>query len=275
MPKISVIMGIYNCASTLQEALDSLYSQTYQDFEIILCDDGSKDNTYELALENQKRHNNIVLLRNPHNMGLNQTLNNCLSVAQGEYIARMDGDDISLPTRFEKEIKFLEDHPELSLVSSAMIMFDEQGDWGQTKMIEFPQVNDFIDHSPFFTHAAVMVKRSVYLEVGGYTIGERYLRVEDCHLWYKIYAAGYKGGNILEPLYKMRDDRNAAGRRKMKHRLNGIYVAIEGFHMLKMPWYYYIFIVKKFVLTIIKGLIPSSISDKLRKKKFESDIHKQ
>ena len=55
-------MGIYNCASTLQEALDSLYSQTYQDFEIILCDDGSKDNTYELALENQKQHNNIVLL---------------------------------------------------------------------------------------------------------------------------------------------------------------------------------------------------------------------
>lgn len=270
MPRISVIMGIYNCASTLQEALDSLYSQTYQDFEIILCDDGSKDNTYELALENQKQHNNIVLLKNPHNMGLNQTLNNCLAVAQGEYIARMDGDDISLPTRFEKEIQFLEEHPELSLVSTAMIMFDEQGDWGQTKMIEFPQRNDFIEHSPFFTHAAVMVKRSVYLEVGGYTVGKRYLRVEDCHLWYKIYAAGYKGGNILEPLYKMRDDRNAAGRRKFQHRLNGIYVAIKGFQMLKMPWYYYIFIVKKIVLTTIKGLIPSSISDNLRKRKFTS-----
>ena len=100
-------MGIYNCASTLQEALDSLYAQTYQDFEIILCEDGSKDNTYEIALENQKQHDNIVLLRNPHNMGLNQTLNNCLAVAKGEYIARMDGDDLCNPTRFEKQVKFL------------------------------------------------------------------------------------------------------------------------------------------------------------------------
>ena len=61
MAKISVIMGIYNCASTLQEALDSLYSQTFQDFEIILCDDVSKDNTYEIALENQLQHENIIL----------------------------------------------------------------------------------------------------------------------------------------------------------------------------------------------------------------------
>ena len=264
-------MGIYNCASTLQEALDSLYAQTFQDFEIILCDDGSQDNTYEVALENAQKHKNIVLLRNEKNLGLNATLNKCLEVAQGEYIARMDGDDISLPTRFEEQINFLKEHPELSLVSSAMIMFDEHGDWGKTTMIEFPQRNDFINHSPFFTHASVVVKRSVYLDVGGYTVGKRYIRVEDCHLWYKIYAAGYKGGNILEPLYKMRDDRSAAGRRKFQHRLNGIYVAIEGFRLLKMPWYYYIFIVKKFILTTIKGLIPSSISDNLRKRKFNSE----
>ena len=105
-------MGIYNCASTLQEALDSLYAQTYQDFEIILCDDGSKDKTYEVALENQRKHDNIVLLRNEQNLGLNVTLNKCLAAAEGEYIARMDGDDISLPTRFEKQVKFLDEHPE-------------------------------------------------------------------------------------------------------------------------------------------------------------------
>ena len=67
-------MGIYNCASTLQEALDSLYAQTVQIFENILCDDGSKDNTYEVALENQRNHPNIVLLRNEQNLGLNATL---------------------------------------------------------------------------------------------------------------------------------------------------------------------------------------------------------
>lgn len=271
MCRVSVIIGIYNCESTLQEALDSLYAQTFQDFEIILCDDGSTDCTYEVALKNQQSHNNIVLLRNAQNLGLNATLNKCLTLAKGEYIARMDGDDVSSQTRFEKQVKFLDNHPEMALVSSAMIMFDEEGEWGQTKMIEFPQKRDFIDHSPFFTHAAVMVRRSVYNAVGGYTIGERYLRVEDCHLWYKIYAAGYKGGNILEPLYKMRDDRYAAGRRKFRHRMNGIYVAIEGFRMLKMPWYSYIFIVRKFLITTLKGCIPSSIYEYLRRRRFNSN----
>ena len=114
-------MGIYNCASTLQEALDSLYAQTFQDFEIILCDDGSKDNTYQIAYENQQKHSNIVLIKNPHNMGLNQTLNNCLAVAKGEYIARMDGDDICSPTRFEKQMKFLDEHSEYAITSNPMI----------------------------------------------------------------------------------------------------------------------------------------------------------
>ena len=106
--KISVIMGIYNCASTLQEALDSLYTQTFQDFEIILCDDGSLDNTYQIAELNANSHKNIKLIKNEKNCGLNITLNKCLNIAEGEYIARMDGDDISHPTRFEKEAKALQ-----------------------------------------------------------------------------------------------------------------------------------------------------------------------
>ena len=148
MPRVSVLMGIYNCASTLQEALNSLYAQTYQDFEIILCDDGSKDNTYELALENQKQHNNIVLLKNPHNMGLNQTLNNCLAVAKGEYIARMDGDDISLPSRFEKQVKFLDEHPEYAVVSAPMIYFDENGEFRRGKGKGEIVDRDFVHGSP-------------------------------------------------------------------------------------------------------------------------------
>ena len=75
-------MGIYNCASTLVEALDSLYAQTYQDFKIILCEDGSSDNTYEVARQYAQQHDNIVLLRNERNMGLNYTLNRCLEKAQ-------------------------------------------------------------------------------------------------------------------------------------------------------------------------------------------------
>ena len=150
MPKVSVLMGIYNCAATLQEALDSLYAQTFQDFEIILCDDGSKDDTYVVALENQRQHPNIVLLRNEQNLGLNATLNRCLAAAKGEYIARMDGDDISMPTRFEKQVKFLDEHPEYAVVSAPMIYFDENGEFRRGRGKGEVVARDFVS-GPYMT----------------------------------------------------------------------------------------------------------------------------
>ena len=252
-------MGIYNCASTLQEALDSLYAQTYQDFEIILCDDGSTDNTYELALENRKHHSNIVLLRNPHNMGLNQTLNNCLEVAQGEYIARMDGDDVCDPTRFEKQMAFLEEHLDLSLVSCPMYLFDKNGIWGRTQAISFPTTDDVINHSPCFAHAAIIMKADVYRIVGGYTVSDYLIRVEDCHLWFKVYAAGYKGGNLQEALYGMRDDRDATTRRNWKARRNSIYVMFCAYKMFHKPWYSYPTLLVKSAIEIAKFIMPKSM----------------
>ncbi|MDE7496758.1 MAG: glycosyltransferase, partial [Muribaculaceae bacterium] len=129
-PRISVIIGIYNCAPTLAEALDSLLAQTYQSFKVILCDDGSKDDTVKVASEYVANYpDKFILIRNERNMGLNFTLNHCLEYADTEYVARMDGDDISLPERFEKEITFLDSHPEIAIVSTPMIYFDEGGDF--------------------------------------------------------------------------------------------------------------------------------------------------
>lgn len=107
-------MGIYNCAPTLSEAIDSIVNQTYDNWELIMCDDGSTDDTYRIAESyRQKYPDKVKLIRNRHNSGLNITLNHCLEYAKGEYIARMDGDDISLPQRFEKEFNFLETHPNM------------------------------------------------------------------------------------------------------------------------------------------------------------------
>ena len=168
MPKISIIMGIYNCAETLPEAIDSVLTQTFSDWQLILCDDGSKDNTYGIAKEYQGRFpEKILLLQNEQNMGLNHTLNRCLQVASGEYVARMDGDDISLPTRLEKEAAFLDAHPEYAIVSTPMIFFDEHGDWGRSYAIEEPTKRDFIKHSPVHCHAPCMIRREAYLAVGG------------------------------------------------------------------------------------------------------------
>ncbi len=253
-PKISVIMGIYNCASTLVEALDSLYAQTYQDFEIILCEDGSKDNTYEVAQQYASMHPNIVLLRNEKNMGLNYTLNRCLEVAKGEYIARMDGDDVSLPTRFEKEVEFLDAHSEYDIVSTPMKYFDDNGIFRVGRGGGEPKLTDFPKFSPF-CHAPCMVRKEAYDAVDGYTVDKKLLREEDYHLWIKMYVKGFRGYTLKEPLYMMRDDRNAARRRNFQSRKNEAYVKHLACKMLGLPFYYNIYCLKPLIL----GILPVSV----------------
>ncbi len=255
MYKVSVIIGIYNCAATLQEALDSLYSQTFQNFEIILCDDGSKDDTYTVALRNQKEHSNIVLLRNARNMGLNQTLNNCLAVARGEYIARMDGDDISLPTRFEKEVRFLDEHPEYAIVSTPMIYFDEDGEFKRGTGGYEPTRNDFIAGRTF-CHAPCMVRKEAYMAVNGYSVSKYLLRLEDQHLWLKMYKAGFRGYNLTECLYMMRDDKNATARRDYVTRRNEMLHRLRICKTFDLPWYKYI---ESVIIPIAKWISPTKL----------------
>lgn len=259
-PKVSVIIGIFNCESTLQEALESLYCQTFQDFEIILCDDGSSDNTYKIAEENHKTHTEIVLLKNTHNMGLNKTLNNCLAVAKGEYIARMDGDDLSLPDRFEKEVRFLDENPEYAIVSGPMRYFDEMGVFKEGKGKGRVIPNDFLAGTPI-CHAPCMVRAEAYRRVGGYTVDKRLLRVEDYHLWFKMYAAGYIAYNLSSPIYAMRDDRNALARRNFRNKINQAYVKYVGFKMLGFPIWTYVYCLKP----ILVGLLPTPIYRYLHK----------
>lgn len=263
MVRVSVIMGIYNCASTLQEALNSIYAQTYKNYEIILCDDGSKDDTYEIALENKNKytHINILLLRNEYNMGLNHTLNRCLSVAKGEYIARMDGDDLCMPDRFENQVRFLDEHPEYAIVSSPMEYFDENGTFmigcgkGEIKK------TDFLKGSPI-CHAPCMVRAEAYFNVGGYSLDKKYLRVEDYNLWFKMYAVGYKAFILPKPYYRMRDDRNARNRRKWTGRVNEFHVMNSGFKMIRLPWYYQIYSLRPLII----GMLPNIVYDWLHRK---------
>ena len=267
MCKVSIIMGIYNCEDTLGEAINSLIDQTLSDWELVLCDDGSSDRTYQIAEQYRQNYpQKIILLRNSQNCGLNYTLNKCLKAASGEYIARMDGDDISLPTRLEKEAAFLDEHPEYAIVSTPMIFFDEQGDWGRSYSIKEPTKKDFIKHSPVFCHAPCMIRREAYFSVDGYTVDKHMLRFEDVNLWYKLYAKNYIGYNLEEPLYKMRDDFNAIKRRNQKSRMNGVYVTYVGFKLFEFPWYIYIYVIVDFFMHLIKGLMPTRLYTLFHKK---------
>lgn len=162
-------MGIYNCADTLPEAIDSLLAQTLYGLEPRHVRRRSRDATYEVAERYRRTYpERITLLKNEQNMGLNYTLNRCLSIADGAYIARQDGDDMSMPTRFEKEAAILDAFPDIAIVSTAMTYFDENGAWGQSHPVLFPENRDFIAGTPF-CHAPCMVRREAYQAVNGYT----------------------------------------------------------------------------------------------------------
>ncbi len=254
-PKISIIMGIYNNERYLCESIESIINQTYQNWEFIMCDDGSSDGTLKIALEYQEKYpEKIKVLTNEKNMGLNYTLNKCLEVAEGEYIARQDGDDVSLPERFEKEINFLEDNPDYDLVSSNMIFFDENGDWGESHRFGEVKKEDFIKESPIY-HAPCIMKSEALRKVGGYTVSKKLLRVEDYHLWFKLYIEGYRCYNLKECLYKMRDDNDAYKRRSFRNRLNETRLKLWGFRKIHIPITKYVWAFKP----IITFMLPKRI----------------
>ena len=264
-PRISILMGIYNCAKTLPEAVDSILAQTYPNWELILCDDGSADDTYAIAENYRQQYpEKIILLKNERNMGLNHTLNHCLQHATGEYIARMDGDDVSLPERFEKELTFLQTHPEFAIVSCPMIYFDETGDWRIGSCSCEEPVSRMLVRGTVHCHAPCMVRAEAMRQVGGYSVDKKLLRVEDWHLWMKLYAAGYRGKNLTEPLYKMRDDQAAAGRRKFRYRFNEAYVCLLVIKHFKLPLWNCVFALRP----ILVGMLPLPLYSYLHRKKL-------
>ncbi|MDE6020497.1 MAG: glycosyltransferase [Ruminococcus sp.] len=260
--RITVLMAIYNCAATLDAALQSLINQTYKNWICILCDDASTDDTYLTAKKYADRYSeHFLLIKNVQNKGLNFTLNRCLEYAETEYVARMDGDDISLPDRFEREIDFLDNNREFDIVSCPMIQFDENGDFRTGKAVEIPTKQQVVTKS-VICHAPSMIRTKAIKAINGYTVSEKVLRVEDVDLWIRLYANGSRCYNIQTPLYKMRDDRNATSRRKFKYRINSTRVRLNGCKLHNLGFKYKMMCFRP----IIIGLLPKPIYRFLHKK---------
>lgn len=254
-------MGIYNCEKTLEDAIESILRQTYQNWELIMCDDGSSDNTYQVALKYRDRYpEKIIVIQNEKNMGLAATLNRCAQYATGKYIARMDGDDISVSERFEKQVNFLENHPEYDLVGTYMKAFDENGDRNIIAIKNKPLKTDLPKYNPFH-HATIMMKKSVFDSLGGYQISKLTTRAEDVDLWFRFFAAGYRGYNLSEPLYLVREDTATFSRRTFKHSLEASRVLINGIRMLGLSSGYYLFAAKP----IVSQVTPTGLKRVFRK----------
>lgn len=263
--KISVIMGIYNCQDTLRKAIDSILEQTYTNWELVMCDDGSSDSTFQIAEQYEEKYpDRIVLIRNEVNQGLNITLNKCFRASKGELIARQDADDISLPMRFEKQVNYLDENPNCAFVSCGFYVNDGRARIGvRIQKEKKPKPKGFRTKNQFF-HQTAMIRRKAIETVGGYTEDPRLLRVEDYNLWTKLYAAGFYGENIQEPYYETLENDATYRRRKFKYRINAAYARFIAVDMLGLPKWYKLFAIRGILL----GLLPNPVYRFLHRKKL-------
>ena len=146
MPLVSIIMGVYNCKSKkkLQKSVQSIINQTFTDWEFIICDDGSTDNTLQILKEIEKMDSRIKVYHYDNNVSLGNALNVCISHSDSKFIARQDDDDISLPNRLEKEFDFMQKHTDYSMVGTCASIFDENGLWGHYGVPKKPNKKSFL-----------------------------------------------------------------------------------------------------------------------------------
>ncbi len=260
-PIVSIIMGAYNSASTISSALVSLRDQTFRDWELIVCDDGSSDATLEICLDFAELHpERVRVLQNTENLKLAATLNRCLAIARGMFIARMDADDISVPSRLAKQMKFLRDHPEVDLVGTGMRRFDSVMTQSVVRCPPWPERASMKNGVPF-NHATVLAKRTVFDVLGGYSESKWAERCEDRELWFRFFLEGFRGANLAEPLYLVREDVDAFKRRTVRARLNSFRVTVRGFRALSAPvhWYFHP------LANLAKAVVPPSLQMVYRK----------
>jgi glycosyltransferase involved in cell wall biosynthesis len=197
--RVTVLMSVFNGEKFLHQAIESILSQSFTNFEFLIIDDGSTDRSQEIILSyNDDR---IRLICNRQNIGLTKSLNRGLAESQGEYIARMDADDISLPKRLERLVGYLDSHPDVSIVGTGAEKIN-----GNSEIIGLqcpqaePEFIDFLDSNQVI-HGSILARKKVLKAIGGYPV--QFRLCQDYALFLKI-AKNHKIRNLQEILYQSR-----------------------------------------------------------------------
>lgn len=259
IPKVSVIMPVYNTSEEyLLKAVECILEQSFKNFEFIICDDGSSVNLYEY-LKSNFADRRMVLIRNDVNRGITFSLNRMIDIAKGEYIARMDADDMCRRDRIEKQVEVLDLHKEIDLVCSNAELFNSDGIWGETVRDEKIIANeDFLFNSPII-HPSICVRKQALLDIGKYLDIDRTKRCEDYDLFMRMQASGKKLYRMKEKLYLFREDEDAIGRRRYKYRINEFRTRCIGFKKLGLMPKGFFYCIKPLIL----GLLPRCLYKKL------------
>lgn len=258
---ISVIMSVYNSEKYLNEAIDSILNQTYKDFEFLIVDDCSKDNSLKILEEYSQKDSRIILIKNEGNLGLTKNLNKAIKMSKGDYIARMDADDISETKRFEKQIEFLEKNKGIDIVGTFCSDINEDGIFIRNRTLPtiHSQILKILPKFNPFAHPTVMMRKEKILSIGAYN--ENYRTSQDYELWFRAIGKGLRVANIPEFLLKYRMNDNYVSRKSIKYRMNDIKLKLEGYKHIRLPYYKYIYL----GISIILGILPPKLYSLMKK----------
>ncbi len=208
---VSVVMTAYNTEDYIGEAIESILNQTYRNFEFIIVDDGSTDRTLEIIMDYANKDERIIVIKHK-NIGLSQSLNDGIRIARGEYIARMDSDDVCSNDRFEKQVNYLNNHPEIYMLgSNYYIIYNDSLSEECVKkykgshkrgQVDIDNENMFlsISESQKFMHASIMARKELYDRVGCYDD----FMSEDIEFNFRAASKGYCIAKLNEELYGYR-----------------------------------------------------------------------
>jgi len=209
MPTISVIMPVFNGEQFLSNAIESVLEQTFKNFELIIINDGSTDNTKNI-IEKYRAIDKRIIVRNQKNIGLTKSLNIALGISKGEYIARQDADDISLPHRFEKQIYWLVNKKYEIVFSRAYYNSKNRITPRFSYFLPKKLLLNFINP---FIHGSILIKKNVLLKVGGYD--ENFIYSQDYKLYCDLLENNMKYKYIIEPLYILNTHDNSISKQRM------------------------------------------------------------
>ena len=208
-PAISVIMSTFNSQERIKRSIQSIITQTFNDFEFLIMDDCSNDKTYQILKEYELNDKRIKIFKNDVNLGLTKSLNKLIRNSNGKYIARQDDDDISFKNRFYLQHKLLENSKYSVCTSRAKII---QNNKLRPKISHlFPQ-KFIIKHKNPFIHGTLMIERKLFYEIGYYN--ENFYLAQDYKLFFDLIANGYKVKQIKKPLYGLNISNNLSSNLK-------------------------------------------------------------
>ena len=266
---ISVICPAYNNAKTVRRAAESILCGTYRDIELILVDDGSTDGTAEEIARIAAEDGRAVALFNEENRGIVYSLNRAIAAAHGEYIARMDADDFSHPDRLEKQLAFLEGHPEYAFCASAARLCHDGKAYGERRYKPAPTKGDLAKYCPFI-HPTLLIRRPVIEKIGGYNDKKYTIRCEDYDLYFRLYKKDFFGYNIQEALLDYSESPCDNSKHTPKTRFNEFIVRMRGCAAIGRPLGFF---------TAFKCLIliftPKWLYFKLKNARSENNIYEQ